>query len=368
MPNQSNRFKNRVSNNSNRRKLIIESQNENEIIAHIYRADTNVVEEGTKIDADVLNEWDGKVESVYALTQTPDITEANIVGTPRVEIAEDGRLKFIALKGATGAVGPQGIQGPQGNIGPQGIQGVTGKAAGFGEITAHTISLEAGAEPQASVVASGDATEKNLNFEFRLPKGVKGDIGPQGEKGDVGNAAAFGEITASAFSLELGSAPQVSVAASGENTAKNLAFEFGLPRGVKGDQGDSIFVRYSFDKTTMTEQPVENTKYIGFYTGSTVSDDSSDYKWTHLWGAKSTGMQEYSDMLLRNEIDQEQIYFVEGASSDRIDIGIDRAGIAAALGLSTAQLEQLVALAKIMTVSGTEGKEITFTASSLNIQ
>lgn len=427
MSNQSNRFKNRESSNSNRRRLLIESQNENEIIAYISRADTNVVEEGTKIDADVLNEWDGKVARAFALTQAPDTNEADTVGTPRIEIAEDGRLKFIALKGETGAIGQTGMRGPQGDIGPkgekgdtgnaagfgtitvhavnleaginpqasvvtsgdntaknlafefglpqgrkgdagpQGVKGDTGNAAGFGEITAQAVTLDVGSDPQASVVASGSNTAKNLAFEFRLPKGVKGDIGPKGEKGDTGNAAEFEEITANCVALEAGSAPQVSVVASGENTAKRVAFEFGLPKGVKGDAGNSIFVRYSFDKITMTEQPGTNTRYIGFYTGTTVSSDPSQYNWTHLWGAKCTGMQEYYDMLFENRIDQEKIYFVEGASEDRIDIVVDRAAIATALGLSVAQLEQLAELAKITTVAGAENKEISFNASSLNI-
>lgn len=368
MANESNRFKNRESSNSNRRKLIIESQNENEIIAHIYRADTDVIEEGTKIDADVLNEWDGKVERIFALTRTPDATEANVVGTPRVEITGDGRLKFIALKGATGAAGPTGIQGLQGRIGPQGLKGDTGNPAGFGSITANTVPLEVGSDPQANVVASGDNASKNLAFEFRLPKGIKGDIGPQGEKGDTGNPAGFGNITASAVALELGSAPQVSVVANGDNEAKNLTFEFGLPKGVKGDVGDSIFVRYSFDKISLTEQPTENTRYIGFYTGSTVSDNPSDYKWTHLWGAKSISMQDYSSLLVENRIDAERIYFVEGAREDGVNLTIDKIAIATVLGLSTAQLDQLVELAKITTVSGSENKEISFSASSLNIQ
>lgn len=308
MTNQSNRFKNRKSSNSNRRKLIIESQNENEIIAHIYRADTDVIEEGTKIEAGVLNEWDQKVEQAFALIQPPNTSEANTIGIPKVEIAEDGRLKFIALKGETGSTGSIGIQGP------------------------------------------------------------RGDIGPQGVKGDTGNDAAFGEITANTVVLDVGSTPQASVVASGDNTAKNLAFEFRLPKGIQGDVGNSVYVRYSFDKITMTEQPIANTRYIGFFTGKTVSADPSEYKWTHLWGAKSTDSQEYSDMLSAGRIDQEQIYFVEGKSTDRIDIGVvDRVAIAAALDLSVEQLVQLAELAKVITITGAESKEISFAASSLNI-
>lgn len=164
MSNKSNRFKNRESSNSNRRRLVIESQNENEIIAQIYRADTNVVEEGTKIDADVLNDWDGKVDRAFALTQTPNVNEASIIGTPRVEITEDGRLKFIALKGATGATGPTGIQGPQGATGPQGAKGDMGNSAGFGEVTANAFPLESEVNRRRESVQAVRTLQKTLRL------------------------------------------------------------------------------------------------------------------------------------------------------------------------------------------------------------
>lgn len=57
-----------------------------------------------------LNDLDVKMEqledSVDALLQKPDVSEANLVGVADVEITEDGRLKFSYLKGATGATGP----------------------------------------------------------------------------------------------------------------------------------------------------------------------------------------------------------------------------------------------------------------------
>ena len=53
-----------------------------------------------------LNDFTLKMEqledSVDALLQAPDYSEADNVGTAKVEIAEDGRLKFSNLKGAPG--------------------------------------------------------------------------------------------------------------------------------------------------------------------------------------------------------------------------------------------------------------------------
>lgn len=92
-------------------------------------------------------------------------------------------------KGDTGAQGPQGPQGPQGiqgetgaqgEQGPQGIQGetgATGAAAGFGTPTASATTLAAGSSATATVTASGSNTEKVFSFEFGIPKGDKGDTG-----------------------------------------------------------------------------------------------------------------------------------------------------------------------------------------------
>lgn len=52
-----------------------------------------------------------------------------------------------------------------------------------------------------------------------------------GPKGDQGNAAGFGTVSATATSVV--GQPTVSVNTSGTNEAKNIAFEFGIPDGVK---------------------------------------------------------------------------------------------------------------------------------------
>ena len=65
-----------------------------------------------------LNDLTIKVEvledSVDALLQQPDVSEANQVGVVDVEINELGRFKFINLKGQTGQQGTQGNQGEEG--------------------------------------------------------------------------------------------------------------------------------------------------------------------------------------------------------------------------------------------------------------
>lgn len=58
-----------------------------------------------------------------------------------------------------------------------------------------------------------------------------GQFPQPGPKGDQGDAAGFGAITATATSVV--GQPTVSVNTSGTNEAKNIAFEFGIPDGVK---------------------------------------------------------------------------------------------------------------------------------------
>lgn len=55
------------------------------------------------------------------LADTPDLSEANNVGTPSVEIIDNGKFKKFKFKNIKGETGSQGPQGPQG---PQGIAGV----------------------------------------------------------------------------------------------------------------------------------------------------------------------------------------------------------------------------------------------------
>lgn len=121
------------------------------------------------------------------------------------------------------------FQGEQGLPGERGLPGPPGPAAGFGSITVTT-----GAPGSlASVTTSGEDTAKN--FAFEIPRGDKGE---DGDPGGVGPAAGFGTIT-----VNTGAAgSEASVVESGPNTAKNLTFT--IPRGntgLTGPDGDSAY-------------------------------------------------------------------------------------------------------------------------------
>ena len=175
-------------------------------------------------------------------------------------------------------------RGEQGNPGKDGVDGEDGAAAGFGNITVQTNTLQPTESASVQVDASGEDKAKNFTFIFNIPKGAKGDKGdsfspdvvgvtadkstydaqvagfsfldttlgliyfkqsdtsgdwsegmPFG-KGETGDAAGFGTPTVTINTLEAGASATASVSASGENTAKVFAFTFGIPKGDKGDK------------------------------------------------------------------------------------------------------------------------------------
>lgn len=97
-------------------------------------------------------------------------------------------------KGDKGDTGDTGPQGPQGNRGPEGPQG---------------------------------------------PQGIQGEPGPKGEKGDTGASAGFGVPTITVESVPSAASATASVTATGPNTEKIFIFNFQIPRGEKGEKGDT---------------------------------------------------------------------------------------------------------------------------------
>lgn len=86
--------------------------------------------------------------------------------------------------GATGSTGATGAQGPQGDPGPTGPTGPAGATVDVGTTTTGA------AGSNASVINSGDTTD--AVFEFTIPRGNTGAIGPAGPQGDPGPTGATG--------------------------------------------------------------------------------------------------------------------------------------------------------------------------------
>lgn len=159
----------------------------------------------------------------------------------------------VGPQGATGATGPQGPAGPQGETGatgavgpqgpagPQGATGATGpagEAAGFGTPIATATELPAGSAPTVTITASGPSTAQIFTFDFGIPAGATGATGATGDTGPAGAdgaAAGFGDPTAAITELAIGAEPTVAVTASGPDTAKVFDFQFGLPADPVSD-------------------------------------------------------------------------------------------------------------------------------------
>ena len=93
--------------------------------------------EGDGVTPDAINAPIEAAAMMQSLANNPpDVTDANVVGTPSVEIiANQGNpiFKFSNLKGEKGAPGLRGIQGEKGAQGPQGAKGDQGEKGDVGE-------------------------------------------------------------------------------------------------------------------------------------------------------------------------------------------------------------------------------------------
>lgn len=127
---------------------------------------------------------------------TASATVGNTTGTPTVEVVKGGTttnptfaFNFTNLKGAQGPQGVQGIQGPKGDKGATGDRGATGERGPQGA-TGAAATIKVGTVStgnpgtDATVVNAGTASA--AVFNFTIPRGATGAIGPQGPAGAKG--------------------------------------------------------------------------------------------------------------------------------------------------------------------------------------
>lgn len=103
------------------------------------------------------------------------------------------------------------------------------------KITSNTETIKTG-QP-ANVTVTGDAD--NLNFNFQIPGGEKGDPGPAGPKGDPGPAGPKGDpgpvsvMVGTTTTTDAGTSANV----SNSGTTENVILDFSIPRGEPGEAG-----------------------------------------------------------------------------------------------------------------------------------
>lgn len=187
---------------------------------------------------------------LQALTETPDVSEANSTGTPSVTLIDNPgttqgisgakKFKFSHLKGATGAT-------PNFSI---------------GTITSGTSATD------ASVTITG--TPENPILNFTLPRG-----------------RSISSITAGTpSSTDTQTTTPITVS---YDDGTSSSFSVVSARGLKGDP---VWVRYATDSagSGMTATPSSSTKYIGFYVGSAASTTASDYRWSKYAGKEPSSI------------------------------------------------------------------------------
>ena len=141
-------------------------------------------------------------------------------------------------KGEKGDKGDPGPRGPEGPVGPAGPKGEPGRDAALPVFKPAAHGLPAGSAPTA--VVSG--AYPNLDLDFGIPAGAKGDQGQQGAPGPVGPAGPEGakgadgatpKLTAHADTLPAGSPATASL----EGPGPEYVLKLGIPKGADGAAG-----------------------------------------------------------------------------------------------------------------------------------
>lgn len=103
------------------------------------------------------------------------------------------------------------------------------------KITSHTETVDTGTP--ANVTVTGDAD--NLNFNFQIPGGEKGDPGPAGPKGDPGPAGPKGDPGPVSVTVGTTTTTDAGTNANVTNagTEEDVILNFSIPRGEPGETG-----------------------------------------------------------------------------------------------------------------------------------
>ena len=144
-------------------------------------------------------------------------------------------VPYASIRGPEGPQGPQGPQGPTGLRGPTGPIGPVGPAGSVVEVIGVVDTLGSLPDPddvpRNSAYVFDDGVNKDLYIIVEEDNELSWyNAGPF--TGVAGDNAGFGQVTAQVTPLASDATPTASVVTSGPNTAKNMAFLFGIPVGI----------------------------------------------------------------------------------------------------------------------------------------
>ena len=144
-------------------------------------------------------------------------------------------VPYASIRGPEGPQGPEGRQGETGQRGPIGPIGPVGPAGSVVEVIGVVDTLGSLPDPddvpRNSAYVFDDGVNKDLYIIVEEDNELTWyNAGPF--TGVAGDNAGFGQVTASVTPLGPDAVPTANVVTSGPNTAKNMAFQFGLPVGI----------------------------------------------------------------------------------------------------------------------------------------
>lgn len=208
----------------------------------------------------------------------------------------DGRNGIDGAKGDKGEKGDQGVQGIQGERGPQGLQGVQGMKGDKGDkgddgypfliykqyddISDFDESdfSDEGLMFMVMTAVTGQGypvyrytTENDPPYSlvtYLANEGIKGEKGEKGEKGDTGATGTAGQ-DGTTYIPEVGTVTTLqpdqnaTVSVQTNATTGKATFNFGIPKGEKGDGNGKTNVYYPAGSVLFANLPVLSTERVG---------------------------------------------------------------------------------------------------------
>ena len=224
-------------------------------------------------------------DSVDALLQPPDNSDANKVGTPSVELTEDGRLKFNELKGQKGDTGEIAV-GEVTTVDYD--QPAAVKNSGTPSDAVLDFEIPQGKPafikigrvfrlpPESKPRVENVGTENDPIFEFYLPEGVGFRISKSYEGIEAMNAG-FATDDVPLYGFVVIDTGNVEDTDNAKLYIKNPdGYEFltdlSSAQGIKGDKGDTGEIKIGDVETVDYDEPAEVTN------SGTSTDAVLDFK------------------------------------------------------------------------------------------